>query len=303
MIIIGAGMSGLLCGALNPGSIIYEAGPERESDHKALFRCKSDQIGKVLGIPFKKVEVYKSIWLDSTEVHSTPRIAHMYSQKVAGKISGRSITNIESGPRYIPPDDFIDQLKARCYIKYDTKWPGRSADAPTVSTMPLFRMMNMVDLFDIKMAMPLFESKPIYVTRVEIPNCDSYCTIYYPDHNFLAYRASLTGNILTIEGMKPILVPDVEEVLKSFGIFDNFSINQVDWNHKQTMGKITPIDNKIREKAITEMTLKYGIYSLGRFATWRPKVMLDDVLEDIWHINRLIQGGNYAALNHKQSEE
>ena len=27
IIIIGAGMSGLLAGALNPGSVIYEAGP------------------------------------------------------------------------------------------------------------------------------------------------------------------------------------------------------------------------------------------------------------------------------------
>ena len=138
MIIIGAGLSGLLCGALNPGSIIYEAG-EKKQNHKALFRCKTDQIGKVLGIPFKKVYVQKSIWLDETEVHSTPRIAHMYSQKVAGKISGRSITNIEPGIRYIPPDDFYEQLVAKCKISYNSKVGMENIKphhTPVISTIP-----------------------------------------------------------------------------------------------------------------------------------------------------------------------
>jgi len=293
MIIIGAGMSGLLCGALNPGSTIYEAGPERESDHKALFRCKSDQIGKVLGIPFKKVMVYKSIWLGETEVHSTPRIAHMYSQKVAGKISGRSITNIESGYRYIPPDDFIDQLKERCDIKYRYKYDFLSdSDGPVISTIPLFKAM---DAFLIDA--PEFSFKPIYVNRITIPNCDSYCTVYYPGHN-AAYRASLIGDTLITEGMHKLHHNALVEICKSLGIRWNENYPEQITNHIQKMGKISAIDNKIRQKAITELTLKYGIYSLGRFATWRPKVMLDDVLEDIWHINRLIKGGDYAAIKH-----
>ena len=37
MIIIGAGMSGLLAGALNSGSTIYEAEENKESNHQALF--------------------------------------------------------------------------------------------------------------------------------------------------------------------------------------------------------------------------------------------------------------------------
>ncbi len=302
MIIIGAGMAGLLCGALNPGSIIYEAGPERESDHKALFRCKTDQIGKVLGIPFEKVIVYKSIWLNNTEVHSTPRIAHMYSQKVAGKISGRSIVNIESGVRYIPPDNFVELLKKRCKILYNSpinaKGQMHSGLKPIVSTIPMPTLAKMLNK-----KMPDFIAKPIYVKRIEIQDCDSYCTVYYPDWVFSAYRASLTSNTLIIEGVKQIRKVDVDEIRQSFGIADETFTKDYVKTHIQKMGKIIPIDNKVREKFISEMTIKYGIYSLGRFATWRPKVMLDDVLEDIWHINRLIQGGNYAALNHKQSEE
>lgn len=297
MIIIGAGMSGLLCGALNPGSKIYEAGPEKESNHQALFRCKTNQIGKVLGINFKKVLVYKSIWLDDTEVHSTPRIAHMYSQKVAGKISGRSIVNIESGTRYIPPLDFISQLKLRCNIKYGVKFNYEDKleyEFPIVSTIPL---PNMLSMLNFQNNIIYYGHKPIYVERITIPDCDSYCTVYYPDPSFSAYRASITGNILIIEGMRKIQSCDVETVRQSLGLpYDKFPTVNKFKNSTQSMGKILPIDNKFREKAIVELTMKYGVYSLGRFATWRPKVLLDDVLEDIWHIRKLIEGGNYAAM-------
>lgn len=304
MIIIGAGMSGLLCGALNPGSVIYEAGPKRESDHKALFRCKSGQIGKILGLPFKKVMVHKSIWLDDTEVHATPRIAHMYSQKVAGKISGRSILNIESGFRYIPPDDFIDQLKARCSVRYNYKFNPtleyfENCDTPITSTIPMPSMMNMLDMENIN---DTFSAKPIYVNQIPIKNCDSYCTVYYPDPEMNTYRASITGSTLIIEGVDKLSDKELNQICHSLGIFFSRQMMNSVLNHKQKFGKITPINNQLREKAITDMTLNYGVYSLGRFATWRPKVMLDDVLEDIWHIRKLIQGGNYATLKHRQNE-
>jgi hypothetical protein len=105
--------------ALNPGSEILESNPNNESSHKALFRCRSNEIGKVLGIDFKKVTVSKSIWLDEKEVNPSPRIAHLYSKKVLGTITGRSILNIDQVERYIPPHDFIDQLKSRCRIAYN----------------------------------------------------------------------------------------------------------------------------------------------------------------------------------------
>lgn len=298
--IIGAGMSGLLCGALNPGSIIYEAGPERESDHKALFRCKTDAIGKMLGIPFKRVEIHKSIWLNDQEVQPSPRVNHMYSQKVSGKISGRSITNIDSGIRFIPPDNFLDILKSRCNIEYNCpvspeaieQWGGKT---PIVSTIPMPIMAKMMGRLHMD---GIFESSPIYVNRVEIKDCESYCTMYYPDICFSAYRASLTGSTLIIEGMEPFQECDFGDVLGSLGIPWDGRFKEE--NKIQEMGKIVPIVDGIRQKVITKLTLENNIYSLGRFATWRPKVMLDDVLEDIFVIRRLIEGGNYASLHHEQ---
>jgi len=297
MIIIGAGMSGLLCGALNPGSVIYEAGPERESDHKALFRCKTNEIGKILGIPFKKVNVQKGLW-DNGHIEPSIRSAHMYSQKVTGKITGRSIMNLDPGVRYIPPLDFSNRLKVMCDIRYNFKFTGQTFAQPAVSTIPMNYMSDMVGLRDKTTS---WESEQIYVNRIQIPDCDSYCTMYYPGEESSAYRASLSGDVLIIESMIRLNHNSLAHIFESFGLpLLKKTTGESLTNTKQKMGKIYPIDEKLRQKLITELTLKHNIYSLGRFATWRPKVMLDDVLEDIFVIRRLIEGGNYASLNHKQ---
>jgi hypothetical protein len=48
------------------------------------------------------------------------------------------------------------------------------------------------------------------------------------------------------------------------------------------------------------MTSKYGIYSIGRFATWR-QLLLDDVVDDIQHVEKFIRGSSaYNRLMHSQ---
>lgn len=305
MVIIGAGLSGLLCGALNPGSVIYEAGSDRESDHKALFRCKTDQIGKLLGIPFKKVEVHKGLW-DNGHIEPSIRSAHMYSQKVTGKITGRSIMNLEPGIRYIPPDDFVERLKEKCTIEYNSPFNSNALhdwkNTPIISTIPMLVMAKMMGRLHMD---GIFDSKPIFVNRIPIQNCDSYCTIYYPGRESSIYRASLTGNTLIVESTMLIDHNAIVGVFESLGlpIPLHADFDKVLTNIKQQQGKIYPIDEKIRQEFISKLTLYDNIYSLGRFATWRPKVMLDDVLEDIFVIRRLIEGGNYASLHHKQGEK
>lgn len=303
MIIIGAGMAGLLAGALNPGSVIYEAGQERESDHKAIFRCRKPDIGKMVGVPFKKVTVHKAIWFGGKEIAPTPRIAHMYSKKVTGTISARSIFNTSSVTRYIPPDDFIYQLKKRCDIKYDN--PFNDSDyniidfnTPIISTIPLFSMIAHFPAVDIR---ENFIYQPIYVNQIHVPNCNSYCTIYYPDPEMSAYRASIDGDTLIIESIDLLSERELLIIMESMGLLHpDFRFTII--NHRQEFGKIIPIDEEKRKNAITRLTLEFGIYSLGRFATWRPKVMMDDVLEDIFVIRNLIEEGHYGSLKHRQGE-
>lgn len=306
MIIIGAGLSGLLAGALNPGSTIYEAGEEKEDNHQALFRCRSDQIGKILGLPFREVQVNKSIWMNGQEVQPTPRIIHMYSYKTSGKITNRSIYNIDSGVRFTPPENFVEELKKRCNIVYGKKiiykviLDFKKDKVPIISTVPMPLMLPMLGYREEEIK---FNFKPIYVNKLIIDDCSTNCTVYYPSEATSIYRASIVDNMLIIESNKPLYdTDDFNMVINSMGLPRTILSEQVLHNYEQKFGKITTIRNITRELIITNWTMKYGVYSLGRYATWRPKVMLDDVLEDIFQIRKMIHRGNYGILKHEQNE-
>lgn len=314
MHIIGAGMAGLLCGALNPSSQIYESGPETALHHQALLRMRTDEISRMTGISFKKVFVSKSIWFDKKEYNPSPRLANLYSRKVIGVTSSRSISNIDSCIRYIPPADFIGQLQKlnKGRISYNTKiGPEIFGDTfktePIISTIPLPVLIRLVNTFakPIKsIDSPEFLYRKIVVNKFKVSDCDSYCTVYYPAPNCPVYRATLDSNILTVESIvevditKNYLLPSI---CVSLGLSEDSIIKQLVFNHTQLYGKILEINNKLRENLITNLTLNHGIYSLGRFSTWRPKVLLDDVLNDIFVIRNLIKGGNYSAMNYNQN--
>ncbi len=57
--------------------------------------------------------------------------------------------------------------------------------------------------------------------------------------------------------------------------------------------KILPIDEDVRKRFIMWASDKHQVYSLGRFATWRPGLLLDDVVNDVRVIQRIHKQGNY----------
>ena len=61
----------------------------------------------------------------------------------------------------------------------------------------------------------------------------------------------------------------------------------------QKYGKIAPIDEGKRKALIGHLSTEHNIYSLGRFATWR-NLLLDDVVQDIAVIKRLMNSDGYA---------
>ena len=83
---------------------------------------------------------------------------------------------------------------------------------------------------------------------------------------------------------------DVDEVLESFGLNLNH-IQQID-DVEQKYGKISEIDERTRKGLLYELTARHGIYSLGRFATWR-NILLDDVVDDIAAIKKMAAMSNY----------
>ncbi len=295
MIIIGAGMAGLLAGVLNPSAEIWEAKSSLPQEHKAVFRLQSDAIAKFTGISMKKVKVHKGIWFEGKDAHKSIRLANLYSQKVTGQVSARSILDLDSVSRWIPPINFTEQMADLCKkrILFGREFVKPEGE-PIISTIPLPAMMSILGL---KMAKQV-SAEGIWITQIHIKNCNTYSTIYYPGTEMAAYRASITGDTLIVESTDHIDAQERIQIFESFGILQEAQI--ITQNHCQPRGKIVAMDSAIRKSAITQMTLNHNIYSLGRYATWRPKVMLDDVLEDIFVIKRLVEEGNYAAKLHQQ---
>lgn len=297
MIILGAGLSGCLAGALNKDAQIFEA-KSNETTHKAVLRFRSPEISEAIGIPFKKVKVYKDIWFEDIEVALSPRMMNLYSHKVSGSLELRSIANLETVTRWVSPDNLLDILKEQCKgrITYNISLDRdfikdcQLAGDAIVSTVPLYVMAK---LFNLQSGDMTHKFTSIYINQFHIKDCDLYQTIYYPDVLLDVYRASISGNTLIIESTNILEehMWDFNEVMKSFGLTDSDNIRTV-FNHLQQNGKIIPIDEKIRRKLIYDLTVSYGIYSLGRFATWRH-ILMDDVYRDIHVIKRLINKDTY----------
>lgn len=307
MIVIGAGYSGLLASCIIRDTTVYESDTHENcaDKHQAVFRMKSNKIADHLGIEFKKVLVHKSIWFNGKNVLPTPNVIHQYSKKVSGKISDRSIGNIGTEIRYIPPDNFYNQLLAHSGTVHYSKKVNPFQDGNIkISTIPLSTIALIRGEEYPKFGLgPSISYRKIFVSRFVVKNCDSYCTIYYPDQDDDVYRATLNGDILIVESLKPLAKNQIElcEISHSLGLAENDIDFCTARNLEQPLGKITTIDEKLRSKFVLELTLKHSIYSLGRYATWRPKVMLDDVFDDIFVIRRLIEQGHYGSMLYNQN--
>jgi len=154
-----------------------------------------------------------------------------------------------------------------------------------VSTAPLPLVLKQLDI-----AAPFeFPRAPIHVTRWHVPGADVFQTIYFPERGIGLYRASITGDTLIAESVDPIEEDDEREIERAFGIaLGNCERLEA---VEQKYGKIAPVDDAVRKQLLFRLTHEHNIYSLGRFATWR-NVLLDDVVDDITVIKRLLKTNN-----------
>lgn len=289
---------------------VHEIQPSLPSNHGALLRFRSDAVAKATGQPFKRVRVHKTIlWRDELVTAPTLQMANAYSLKVTGRVLPRSILNTEPVDRWIAPPDFIKKMMAGVNITYNSPLNevaviDSEIFRPCISTIPMPVLMDIVR-WDKK---PIFLYDTIISATIKIidPMVDVYQTIYAPEYDALWYRASITGNVLILEFMKDHLpnwhIKDIEEqrdflhnsihkALVLFGLDNDFLFTpefEPAIIKEQKFGKLKPIDNVARRSFILGMTRKYGIYSLGRFATWR-QLLLDDVVNDVHVIDRFIQ--------------
>lgn len=303
MIIAGAGLAGLIAGNLFPRAEIYEASSEDAAPHKALLRFRSAAVGDAVGIPFRAVTVRKAVWCDGSFRTPTPRIANWYARKVIGSIADRSIWDLEPETRYIAPEDFPYQLRDMCSNRLHYNSPVVLSevlhDEPVISTVPMNVMTKQLRRDDA----PEFRFAGITVERYRVEDADVYQTIYFPSPMTSVYRASITGSLLIVESMGGTTPDEMEEVATAFGLYPtSFAAGGVQkWikleSARQSYGKIAPIDDGWRRAFIRSLTVDHGVYSLGRFATWR-NILLDDIIQDIAVIKRLLVADSYDIVKH-----
>lgn len=293
MIILGAGMTGCLAAYAFKNAVIHEY-LETPNTHSALLRFRSDKVSELTGIPFKKVKVHKGIYHGGQFVQPDIRVMNLYSNKVTGGAYDRSIADVNPSVRWVAPIDFhsrmLDRLSDRIVTGSDIDID--SCDRPVLSTLPLPVLCNKIGhSIQIPQAE---EARPIYVSTVAIRRCDVYQTVYFPGNDTSVYRASITGDRLIVESIHPIKETTIQHMLSDvFGIPNDVKLFQM--NVEQKLGKFAPLDDDIRKMLMYNITKDYGVYSLGRHATWR-KVLLDDIVQDISQIERMIKHSAYDLM-------
>lgn len=301
MYILGSGLAGCLAAIQNDRARVLEASSSPNINHKALLRMRTESVSHLTGITFKKVNILKYIYdvfSGQFRTFADPRDITGYSLKVTKSLTNRSIIDLAPETRYIPPTNFHQQLLDRLdgrilyghkitnitpeYITAGDRMIDRQG-VPIISTIPMPAILGAIDSPYISVSVQ--NSSPIFVSRFLISNCDMYMTVYYPSHTTPVYRATIQGDVLTIESMTEINSNDVEYIISTFGRID--AAETIDFNFRQAFGKMTNINEEIRKNIIYGLTQNYNVYSLGRFACWRH-ILLDDVVNDIRQINKMM---------------
>jgi hypothetical protein len=321
-IIIGAGMAGLIAACkFTQGLVIDAASESNKERHRALLRFRNEEVSHLTGIPFKRVEVQKAVYSDESGLLTRDRcplhLANRYSVKVSAGIAARSILDLSPSVRYVAPEDFYEQLLAKVgdRVTWDTPATMDVIDQaveprPIISTMPMPAMLKLTGIeFENGTFGRRDSAAAIMVHRFNLKvNCDVYQTVYFTDFDTPVYRASLTGDVLIIERL--VKFPEVAGFTQmNLEELDQFDLDTVchalglerDWldmsTHEKTVqshGKIVPLEKAEREAYMYELTTRHNVYSLGRFATWR-NVLLDDLVDDLDVIEKLMRAANYGA--------
>lgn len=306
MIIVGAGMAGLLAAAMLRDSVteMFEASTAIPHNHSAVLRFKTPIVGDTLNIPFKPVKVLKAVLTHRNPVAD----ALSYSIKTNGNARLRSILSADGAvsERFIAPRDLISQMIRRtsapinlgARFEFGALRHATGDSAPVISTVPMNALMNALgwkphSKFEHRMGINL-------VVKLK-EQVDAYCTLYVPDPSMPFARISLTGNELVAECYSDwfsehVGEPEAIGACELLGLPESLIVSIE--ARVQRYAKILPIDEDERRQFIVWASQEHGIFSVGRYATWRPGLLLDDVVNDIRVVQRLARQGNSELYRH-----
>ena len=293
--IIGAGLSGLIAGVMiNDPVKIYEKQASLPNNHHAVLRFRSTALADATNIQFKKVRVIRCVhpWKNAAAD------ALVYSYKCTGAYtSNRSLSAVSPEPvvRYISPPDLIQQLHDRIGedafefsqgFSFEQIMMERAKKQSIISTIPMPVLMKILEYPHPHIQ--FCNREAMHLSSEIMAPADAYISIYDPDPESPITRLSITGKQVYVESHSLEVIP--EAIIKRMGELGCCMVTkQWEMNHS-TYAKILPIDEQERRKFIRWATEEHGIYSLGRFATWRQGLLLDDIVQDVRLITRMMRG-------------
>jgi hypothetical protein len=308
LIIVGAGIAGLLAANMlkhhNP--VVIEAQPALPNNHSAVLRFRSAIVGETLGIPFRRVSVLKA-----AVPHLNPVAdALAYSLKTTGIMrSDRSITTsgFETVERFIAPSDLIARMAKGIEIKFNFSYNPPLADPRliVVSTIPMPTLIKLLD-YQPERREGFYFSNGLNVAA-RIRQCSAYASLYVPEPYYPFSRVSLTEDEMIAEisraedGQAP---PETArwiavEAANLLGVEGHLDMDSI-VAKPQKYSKILPLAENARRSFIHWATINHNVFSLGRFATWRPGLLTDDLVKDIRLIDSWISSGNNYDVARKR---
>jgi len=283
--------------------------------HNAVLRTKSDEIGLYLNTEMEKIWVEKAIYRDGS-LNSIPTLKdkNEYSLKTTGELSKRSISDLSSCWRYIFREPFslpvVDAIKGKviaidnnlAFIRTENEEVEKNFNL-CITTAPM--PVNMA-LCGIERNIS-FKEEQIYVVTADLNVKSSiHQTIYIPSWPSIFYRITISGQKIVAEGKGAF--PEEEKAFLTLRLIVKFVLGVDSENIEATRfvdqrnGKIVEIDDMARKEIILELSHKHNVYSLGRYACWRPKLMIDDLPKDIKRIDEIYRtnyiGRMYESHNY-----
>ena len=315
ILIAGAGLSGLLAGAMLRGSrhdvSVNDPAPDLPRNHGSVLRFRDRSVADALNITFgrKMVLLAKAA---GTHPRNDAKDAIEYGIKTTGQPrTDRSITRgMGEVERWIAPPDLVDRMAGMCdRIDLNTSIGASAFRDPgmkVITTLPMPDNLRMAggSAERVLVDAPDFESYPAWhasfrVATEDHRHADAHLTVYVPAIDDETTRISVTGRRVFVElsgrkdwepdAMKEHCATAVERHLgfrlgrEPMGCLIDYTARRV------PRAKILPVPDTLRKEALIELS-RMGVYSLGRFATWRPGLVMCDLVNDVRTIMRMIEG-------------
>ena len=320
--ILGAGWAGMIAAEFWPTAEIYEHDPcaaTLTGTTGAFIRCRTPSAAMVLRAPSRPVTVHRAVATVTWDTHTDvqPLDAALYARKTApaGALSTRSIHKCCAAPagsdncRYLLlPDDLVAaRQRADIRVRYGVTSGdvaevlcGATPAVPVVSTLPLdLTLRHLGADFRAPPRPGRTTARGGFVLETELRACDvDFCwTVYVPSSNTEISRITITGGRAIVEFMPPEggveYGTDSIEAFAAHALFQLFNVmpeDIVQWNwHRAHKIAATPEYVAWAHEVVYRLSVERGIYSLGRAATGRRGVTVDDLPQDCRVINKLLR--------------